>query len=241
LEGAEIIAVIEILPYVGGLIRNEVQCIHDFDIPLLLGHTVTYIHGRDRVEAVSIAKVDKNWQPIQGTEQLIECDTLLLSVGLIPENELSLKAGIRLDPIVGGPIVNDRMETTVPGIFAGGNMVHVHDLVDNVSQEAERAGAYAAEYAANKVKPSQRKINLRAGKNIGYIVPHHISGDVEVDLYMRVKEPENKVKLCVGEVLKKSLRAVRPGEMIQVRLSEKELSKIREGSDEVIISCGGEE
>jgi NADPH-dependent 2,4-dienoyl-CoA reductase/sulfur reductase-like enzyme len=241
LEGAEIKAVLEILPYVGGLIRNEVQCIHDFDIPLLLGHTVTNIHGKDRVEAVTVAKVDKNWQPIQGTEQLIECDTLLLSVGLIPENELSLKAGIRLDPIVGGPIVNDRMETTVPGIFAGGNMVHVHDLVDNVSQEAEKAGAHAAEYAANKVKPSQRKINLKAGKNISYIVPHYISGDVEVDLYMRVKQPENKVKLCVGEVLKKSLRAVRPGEMIQVSLSEKELSRIREGSDEVIISCGGEE
>jgi NADPH-dependent 2,4-dienoyl-CoA reductase/sulfur reductase-like enzyme len=241
LEGAEVRAVIEILPYVGGLIRNEVQCIHDFNIPLLLEHTVTNIHGRDRVEAVTVARVDRNWQAISGTEKVIECDTLLLSVGLIPENELSLKAGIRLDPLVGGPIVNDRMETTVPGIFAGGNMVHVHDLVDNVSQEAEKAGAYAAEYALTKVKPSKRKINLRAGKNIRYIVPHSISGENEVTLYMRVKEPEDKVKLRVGNILRKSLRAVRPGEMVQVSLSQMELSKLPAAAGELVISCGGEE
>jgi NADPH-dependent 2,4-dienoyl-CoA reductase/sulfur reductase-like enzyme len=241
LEGAEIRAVLEILPYVGGLIRNEVQCIHDFNIPLLLEHTVTNIHGKDRVEAVTIAKVDKNWQAISGTEQLIECDTLLLSAGLIPENELSLKAGIELDPVVSGPIVNDRMETSVSGIFAGGNVVHVHDLVDNVSQEAEKAGTYAAEHAMAKVKPSEQRINLKAGANIRYIVPHTISGEVDVNLYMRVKEPMDKVKLHVGNILQKSLRAVRPSEMIQVNLSKKELSKLQAGADELIINCGGEE
>jgi NADPH-dependent 2,4-dienoyl-CoA reductase/sulfur reductase-like enzyme len=240
LEGAEVRAVLEILPYVGGLIRNEVQCVRDFDIPLLLEHTVTNIHGRDRVEAVTVAKVDKNWQPIRGTEKVIECDTLLLSVGLIPENELSLKAVIELDPLVGGPVVNDRMETNVPGIFAGGNMVHVHDLVDNVSQESEKAGTCAAEYAIAKVKPSERRINLRAGTNIRYIVPHSISGENEVTLYMRVKEPADKVRLCVGNILQKSLRAVRPSEMLQVSLSEKELSKLQAGADELVISCGGE-
>lgn len=241
LEGAEVRAVVEILPYVGGLIRNEVQCVRDFDIPLLLGHTVTNIHGRDRVEAVTVAKVDRNRQAINGTEEVIECDTLLLSVGLIPENELSLKAGIELDALVGGPIVNDRMETTVPGIFAGGNVVHVHDLVDNVSQEAEKAGTYAGEYAMVKAKPGERRINLRAGTNIRYIVPHSISGEVEVRLYMRVREPADKVRLRVGNILRKSLRAVRPSEMLQVSLSEKELSKLQAGADELVISCGGEE
>ena len=156
LEGAEVKAMVEILPYVGGLIRNEVQCIHDFNIPLLLEHTVTEIHGQDRVEAVTIAKVNSNWQPISGTEEVVECDTLILSAGLIPENELSLKAGVELDPLVGGPIVNDRMETSVLGIFAGGNVVHVHDLVDNVSSEAETAGVFAAEYALGRAKTSEQ-------------------------------------------------------------------------------------
>jgi NADPH-dependent 2,4-dienoyl-CoA reductase/sulfur reductase-like enzyme len=241
LEGAEVKALVEILPYVGGLIRNEVQCIHDFNIPLLLEHTVTEIHGQDRVEAVTVAKVNKNWQPISGTEETIECDTLLLSAGLIPENELSLKAGVALDPQIGGPIVNDRMETSVGGIFAGGNVVHVHDLVDNVSAEAARAGTYAAEYAMAKTKPSERRINLRAGTNIKYIVPHNISGENEVSLYMRVKQPADKVSLHVGNIFRKALRAVRPSEMLKVSLSAKELNKLPADTDELVIRCGGEE
>ena len=133
------------------------------------------------------------------------------------------------------------METNVPGIFAGGNVVHVHDLVDNVSQEAEKAGTYAGEYAMAKAKPGELRINLRAGTNIRYIVPHSISGEVEVNLYMRVREPADKVRLRVGNILRKSLRAVRPSEMLQVSLSEKELSKLQAGADELVISCGGEE
>jgi NADPH-dependent 2,4-dienoyl-CoA reductase/sulfur reductase-like enzyme len=240
LEGAEVKAVVEVLPYVGGLIRNEVQCLHDFDIPLLLGHTVTEIHGLDRVEAVTIAKVDSSWQPVSGTEEVIECDTLLLSAGLIPENELSLKAGIELDPLVGGPTVNDRMETNVPGIFAGGNVVHVHDLVDNVSEEAEKAGTYAARYAVSQTEPGRRKIKMRAGTNIRYVVPHSISGEDEVVLYMRVKEPAEKVSLRIGDIARKSLRAVRPSEMLKFNLTRKELTKLRAETDELVISCGGD-
>ena len=239
LEGAQVRAIVEILPYVGGLIRNEVQCVHDFNIPLLLEHTVINIHGRDRVEAVTIARVDKNSQPIGGTEEVIECDTLLLSAGLIPENELSLKAGVQLDPSIGGPIVNDRMETSVPGIFAGGNVVHVHDLVDHVSQESEMAGAYAAKYAMSKQKPSERKIYLKNGTNIRYVVPQSISGEVDVNLYMRVREPTDRVKLRIGDVFQRSLRAVRPSETLQVSLSAKELSGMS-GKDDLVISCGGD-
>jgi thioredoxin reductase len=147
LEGAEVRAVVEILPYIGGLTRNEVQCLHDFHIPLLLEHTVTEIHGQQRLEAVTIAKVNKDKKPINGTAQMIECDTLLLSVGLIPENELSKMAGVALDPLTGGPVVDQWRETNVSGIFAGGNVVHVHDLVDEVSWEAEIAGTSAARFA----------------------------------------------------------------------------------------------
>jgi NADPH-dependent 2,4-dienoyl-CoA reductase/sulfur reductase-like enzyme len=162
LEGAKVEAVVEILPYIGGLIRNEVQCVHDFDIPLFLEHTVTDIIGLKRVEAVTIAKVDQHQEPIAGTERTIECDTLLTSVGLIPENELSLKAGIELDPITGGPFVSDRMETSIPGIFAGGNVVHVNDLVDHVTSESEIAGACAADYAMERAPLAKRRIRLRA-------------------------------------------------------------------------------
>ncbi len=148
LEGTEVRAVVEILPYIGGLTRNEVQCLHDFHIPLLLAaHTVTEIHGQQRLEAVTIAKVNKDKKPVKDTERRIECDTLLLSVGLIPENELSRMAGVMLDPLSRGPVVDQWRETNVSGIFAGGNVVHVHDLVDDVSGEAEIAGAQAAKFA----------------------------------------------------------------------------------------------
>ena len=237
LEGADVKAVVEILPYVGGLIRNEVQCIHDFDIPLLLQHTVTNIHGTKRVEAVTITKVDENAQPVAGTERVISCDTVLLSVGLIPENELSITAGIDLDPVTGGPIVDHTMETCVPGIFAGGNVVHVHDLVDNVTSEAETAGVNAAEYIMDRRKAAARKLPVRAGKNIRYVVPHTIAADRDVSLYMRVKEPEEKVTLCIGGIYKKALRAVRPSEMLKVDLSSLELRKLKGKDNELVVSC----
>ena len=177
LEGAKVEAVVEIMPYAAGLARNVVQCLEDFDIPLHLESTVIEIHGDDRLEAVTIAKVDENWSPIPGTEQKIECDTLLLSVGLIPENELSSGAGVELDPVTNGPKVDDTLMTSIPGVFACGNVLHVHDLVDNVSKEAERAGAFAAQYALDKLPAPPRRIKVEAGENIRYVVPHEISLD----------------------------------------------------------------
>jgi NADPH-dependent 2,4-dienoyl-CoA reductase/sulfur reductase-like enzyme len=238
LEGAKVEAVVEILPYIGGLIRNEVQCVHDFDIPLFLGHTITEIIGLTRIEAVTIARVDKNQEPIAGTEKTIECDTLLTSVGLIPENELSLKAGIELDSITGGPVVNDRMETSISGIFAGGNVVHVNDLVDSVTLEAEVAGACAADYAMGKAPPSRRTIGLKAGDNIRYVVPHIICAEKEVTLSMRVREPGEKMRLRIGNILTKSLRAVKPSEMIKIELTREQLGKLDETTDEIEISVG---
>ncbi len=149
LEGAKVKAVAELMPYSGGLKRNIVQCLDDFGIPLLLSHTVVDIHGKNRVEGVTLAKVDENLKPVEGTEEFYSCDTLLLSVGLIPENELSREAGIKLSAITGGPIVNESLETNIDGIFACGNVLHVHDLVDFVSEEAATAGKKAAEYIKN--------------------------------------------------------------------------------------------
>ena len=146
LQGAKVKMVAEIMPYSGGLKRNIVQCLDDFGIPLKLSHTVTEIHGKERVEGVTVARVDENLTPIPGTEEFVKCDTVLLSCGLIPENELSRSAGAQMDAATQGPVVNGRLETTVRGIFACGNVLHVHDLVDNVSLEAEKAGAFAAEY-----------------------------------------------------------------------------------------------
>jgi len=237
LEGAKIEAVVEIMPYVGGLIRNRVQCIQDFGIPLFLEHTVTNIYGEKRVEAVTVAKVDGNKRPIPGTERRIECDSLLLSVGLIPENELSLMAGVKLDPITGGPIVDEFRQTNVPGIFAGGNIVQVHDLVDNVSWEAELAGASAARFAAGE-KPAKRGgIALKAGRNIRYVVPQTITGEEDVTLYMRVKEPEKKVRLKVGDIMTKALLIVEPSGMQKIELTHAQLSKLKEGTTELIVDC----
>ncbi|NWG03809.1 MAG: FAD-dependent oxidoreductase [Syntrophaceae bacterium] len=237
LEGVEVKAVIEILPYVGGLIRNEVQCLHDFDIPLLLEHTVTQIHGEQRVEAVTIAKVDKHKRPIDGTEQVVECDTLLLSVGLIPENELSRMAGITLDPLIGGPLVDERRETSVPGVFAGGNVVHVHDIVDDVSWEAEIAGSWAAKFSQKGDLERKEKITLKPGRNIRSIVPQTISGQSDVTFYIRVKEMEEKVQLKVGDLYQRSFRVAKPSEMIKVDLPVKELKKLDGRESELNVEC----
>ncbi len=237
LEGAEVKAVVEILPYVGGLIRNEVQCLHDFRIPLILEHTVTQIHGEKRIEAVTIAKVDQDKKPISSTERIIECDTLLLSVGLIPENELSRMAGVELDPLTGGPVVDEWRETNVPGIFAGGNVVHVHDLVDHVSWEAEIAGTWAARFAQKGTLEKKPKLTLRTGRNIRSVVPQIIHGQEDTSLYIRVKELEEGVRLKVGEIHSQRLRIVKPSEMIRVTLSKNQIEPLVGKTDELIISC----
>jgi len=237
LEGVEVKAVVEILPYVGGLIRNEVQCLHDFDIPILLGHTIVEVHGSERVEAVTIAKVDKEWKPIAGTERTIECDTLLMSAGLIPENELSRMAGVELDSVTGGPVVDSSMETSISGIFAGGNVVHVNDLVDNVTWEGEAAGVSAAAFAVGKAPPRKSKVHLKAGENIRYIVPQTVIAGEEVNLSMRVREPAEKVRIKVGDILTKGLRAVKPSEMVKVAISSKEWENPNGEICELVVSC----
>ncbi len=237
LEGAEVKAVVEILPYVGGLTRNEVQCLHDFHIPLLLEHTIIHVHGQERLEAVTVAKVTKEKKPVPRSERTIECDTLLLSVGLIPENELSRMAGVMLDHLTGGPVVDERRETSIPGIFAGGNVVHVHDLVDHVSWEAEIAGAQAARFAQKGKLERERKIALKPGRNIRYVVPHAISAQDEVTLYGRVKEMEENVTLSVGDIFSKALRVVKPGEMLKIDLSRSQLAQLK--NDVLELSVAG--
>jgi NADPH-dependent 2,4-dienoyl-CoA reductase/sulfur reductase-like enzyme/CxxC motif-containing protein len=238
LENAEVQAVVEVLPYIGGLVRNECQCLRDFNIPVYLSHTVTKVHGNQRVTGVTISAIDQNGQPIAGTEQEIECDTLLLSVGLIPENELSKTAGIELSPI-GGPVVDENMQTNIPGIFAAGNVVHVHDLVDYVTLGGERAGSSAARYVRGELAASQRKIRVLTGGNIRYIVPQYISEASNVTLYMRVTQPAEKVTLKIGDetenLIIKNLRKVKPSEMIKIDLDGARLSSY--DKQEIKVNC----
>jgi thioredoxin reductase len=216
-EGAKVHAVCELMSYSGGLQRNIVQCLEDLDIPLLLSHTAVKIHGDRRVEAVTIAKVDDaTKKPIPGTEQTIPCDTLLLSVGLLPENELSQALGVTLSPITGGPEVDDSFMTCIEGVFACGNVLHVHDLVDFVSQEAKQAGANAAQFA---MTGEERKANIQmqTGRNVRYTVPQRVTAGEKVNIRFRVGAPEKKVKLVAtqnGTVLKAQRKpVVAPGEM----------------------------
>lgn len=217
LEGAKVEAVCELMPYSGGLTRNIVQCLEDFGIPLYLSTTVTRIHGQRRVEGVTIARVDEHRRPILETERFIPCDTLLLSVGLIPENELTRGAGIPMDPVTGGARVDERCQTGIPGIFACGNVLQVHDLVDFVSEEAERSGIGAAEFvkhgsAAGKSLPTQ------PGYGVRYVIPQNVhAGEGEVSLFLRVTRPFGRVRFTVrsGERVLASVKRLKaaPGEM----------------------------
>jgi len=225
LEGAEVLAVAELMPFSGGLTRNIVQCLDDFDIPLLLSHTVSEIRGKDRVEEVVISKVDENFRAIPGSEKTYECDTLLLSVGLVPENELSRSAGIEIDPITNGPVVNEAMETSVPGIFASGNVVHVHDLVDFVTAESRRAGENAAKFVLGLLHQDGPVQSTSAGAGVNYIVPHIIrKSNVEEDvtLFMRVGSVFQNAEIIVRAddkiILTKKRRHMAPGEMESLKL-----------------------
>ncbi|EGD50556.1 FAD-dependent pyridine nucleotide-disulfide oxidoreductase [Thermoanaerobacter ethanolicus JW 200] len=226
LEGAKVKAVVELMPYSSGLTRNIVQCLEDFNIPLLLSHTVIEIHGKDRVEGVTIAKVDENREPIMETAQYISCDTLILSVGLIPENELSQKAGIELDPITGGPIVNEMLETSVPGIFACGNVLQVHDLVDNVTAEARLAANSAIRFI-REGEFGKSNIAVKAGNGIRYVVPQKINVDnieKRIKFRMRPVNVYNNAMLAVKSgdkyLLRQKRQRLTPGEMIDVNLSK---------------------
>ncbi len=227
LEGAKVLACVELMPYSSGLQRNIVQCLEDFDIPLYLSHTVTKIHGDRRVTGVTIQKVDEQKNPIPGTEMDFECDTLLLSVGLIPENELTKGAGIRIDPRTNGPEVYDNLETSAEGIFACGNVVHVHDLVDYVSEESARAGVGAARRIAGNL-PEASGISVEAGNAVSYVVPQHIRNSEDektVPLFFRVRRMLKKVRIEISDG--KNLLAsypreyMAPGEMEKLFLPRK--------------------
>ena len=231
LEGAQVVMVVELMDYLAGLTRNRVQCLDDFGIPLKLGHTITRIEGNERVTGVWVAPVDEKKQPIREKEELVSCDTVLFSVGLMPENELTRKAGIELDPITNGPSVNQYMQTSAPGVFACGNVVHVNDLVDNVSAESETAGRYAARYAMGTLGKADGRVKCVTGSNVRYLCPHHIDKGAQsesVTLYFRVLQPQLGVKLvarCGDEVIAQSKEFhVNPGEMNHIVIDTAKLS-----------------
>ena len=247
LEGAKVLACVEVMPYSGGLTRNIVQCLHDFDIPLYLSHTITDIQGRDRVERVTVAEVGPDRKPIAGTERTFDCDTVLLSVGLIPENELSRAAGLEMDPRTNGPCVYENMETSVPGVFACGNVVHVHDLVDFVTAESQRAGRAAAAFCAGGRAAATPLLPLKAGNGVGYTVPQQIrmenTGD-GVPVFFRVRAVYRDAKIVVRDAEGTQIAAfprehLAPGEMETIRLPRVLLQKAA-GALKVEIEKGGE-
>lgn len=225
LEGAKVVMVVELMDYLAGLTRNRVQCLDDFGIPLKLAHTITKIEGDTRVTGVWVAPVNEKKQPIAEKAEFVECDTVLFSVGLMPENELTRKAGIAINPITNGPAVNQYMQTSAPSVFACGNVVHVNDLVDNVSEESARAGKYAARYAMGKLNGQQKIVSSITGRNVRYLCPQTVDAaeaDGKVSIYFRVLQPELNVKLvarCGDEVIysHKEYR-VNPGEMNHVNI-----------------------
>jgi NADPH-dependent 2,4-dienoyl-CoA reductase/sulfur reductase-like enzyme len=247
LEGIKVLAVLEILPYSAGLTRNLVQCLEDFQIPLLLNHTIIEIHGEGRVTGVTVAPVMEpslmaapsmagpfsgaaERRPIQEKSFKMECDTVLLSVGLIPENELSIMAGVQLDEATGGPWVDSAYQTSVSGIFACGNVVHVHDLVDDVSEEGQTAGEAAARFLADRGQVQHNKspyVLVKPGRNIRSIVPQYLRLNQPTTLYIRVRFPERDAILTVGGRRVKQ-RVVTPGETIRYRLKAEELSEIKD-------------
>lgn len=235
LEGAKVKVVAELMPYSGGLKRNIVQCLDDFGIPLKLSHTVVDIDGKDRVQGVTLARVDEKSKPIPGTEEYIPCDTLLLSCGLIPENELSVGLGVNLNPVTNGPVVNESLETNIPGVFACGNVLHVHDLVDYVSEEAAKAGEYAADYV-NRIQEERlpaneiREIAILAKDGVRYTVPSKIRPTSMEDLLtirFRVGQVYKNASVavyfgdrCVRKIKKQVLA---PGEMEQVKIKREDV------------------
>ena len=226
LEGAEVKLVCEVMPFSSGLRRNIVQCVENFNIPLKFSHTIVKIHGKERVEGVTVAAVDSNRRPVAGTEEFIECDTLLLSVGLIPENEIASGCKIAIDSATSGPVVNEHMQSSVPGIFACGNTVHVHDLVDFVTAESLRAGENAAKYVQGKISANGEKIILRPGNRVRYTVPQYIESrqqDGNVSIMFRVTDvyKDVYVEVSSGNQVLKSIRkkVVRPGEMQVIELA----------------------
>lgn len=237
LEGCEVLACLEICPFSNGLTRNIVQCLEDFNIPLYLSHTIVKIHGEERVTGITVAKVDDKMTPIPETEFDIECDTVLLSVGLIPENELSNGLNLSMYPLTNGPVVDQHRETCMPGFFAAGNVVHVHDLVDFVSEEAEIAGKYAALRAQDKLSATVHTVKVKAVDGVRTCVPQQLSlpedlSEEKVKLFMRVGAPHRNVKLQIKSgdevLLTRPLPVAKPSEMIAVEIPAAKIGLIGE-------------
>jgi len=229
LEGARVAGVYEIMSYPGGLKRNIVQCLNDFDIPLHLSRTVTEIRGRERVEGVVVSRVDDALRPVDGSQEVVQCDTLLLSVGLIPENELSRKAGVELSPDTGGPITTETMETSVPGVFACGNVSTVFDIVDYVAETGVTAGSCAALYAGAGPHRDRRPVDIVAGENVRLVFPQRYASEDDLTLFIRAAEPmERPVIVEVAPPGSKITRPyARPNEMLKVKIPRSKLAGVR--------------
>ncbi len=227
LEGAKVEAVFEILPYPSGLARNIQQCLNDYDIPLYLSTSVIEIHGKERVTGVTVAGTDKNFKPIPGTERHVPCDTILLSVGLIPENELTRGAGVQMEARTGGAGVDDTFMTGVPGIFSCGNVLHVHDLVDHVSDEASLVGEYAVRYLDGEIKPPESYIKIEPQQGVRYVLPQKVSGMRDFTLSLRVTTPSRDRAVWVKDgdrkVARKKMIRLHPAEMIRINIKKEKL------------------
>ena len=226
LEGAHVKGVYEVQPYPSGLPRNIEQCLNDYNIPLHLSHTVTDIHGRERLEGVTISQVDEQFRPIPGTEERVDCDTLILSVGLIPAGDIANGSGLAVDGRTKGAFVDEHYQTSIPGVFAAGNVLHVHDLVDFVSLEAEALAASAAEYLREGSLPDC-PLEVRAGANVGHVIPQAVSGKRSFTLSLRVRRPMKGVTLTITqngrEVLRRKLPKALPAEMLQLTVPAEKL------------------
>ncbi|MDR1138082.1 MAG: FAD-dependent oxidoreductase, partial [Synergistaceae bacterium] len=228
----------EIMPWVSGLRRNIAQCLDDFGIPYYLNHSVCELHGRGRLEGVTVVEIAQDRHPIPGSDKFVACDTLLLAVGLIPENELSRMAGIEIEQMTNGPAVNEFMQTSEECVFAAGNVVVVYDLVDFVSQEGERAGMHAARYAAGNLGKAVRSLKLVPGNNVRILSPQVLTAGSDVTIYLRVGEPvEGKCRLFTEpSVFSKNLRYARPGEMNEVKVSAEKLAALHPDVTSITVS-----
>ncbi|MDY6971321.1 MAG: NAD(P)/FAD-dependent oxidoreductase [Thermodesulfobacteriota bacterium] len=228
LEGAKVEGVFEILPYPSGLARNIQQCLNDYAIPLYLGTSVIEVHGRGRLTGITVAQIDENNNPVAETERFVSCDTLLLSVGLIPENELSRGASVEMEDSTNGACVDDALMTSIPGIFSCGNVLHVHDLVDYVSDEAEKAGKFAVKYLDGGIASSDKVIRVEPKDGVRYVLPQKIRGDRDFLLSLRVSEPcwDKAVWVKVGnrKVARKKLVRLHPAEMIRIKVRAEKLN-----------------
>ncbi|WP_456367328.1 NAD(P)/FAD-dependent oxidoreductase [Thermococcus sp.] len=234
LEGAKVKAVIELMPYPGGLARN-VMILRDFNIPLYLSHKVVEVRGKGRVELVKVVRVDENLGEIRGSEFWIEADTLVISAGLVPAVKKLKKIGVEIDPATAGPVVNDRLETSVPGIFVAGNSLVINDLVDYVAEQGEVAAEGAKEFIENGGIESKKWIKVERGENVHLVVPHYLSGDRDVHLYLRVSKPMEDVELRIPEIGKRlKLPVVKPAEMLRIKLKAEEIKNAKRLTVEVI-------